>query len=112
MRCYPLTELRHAIPRVNGYRRDGGLASWTVIEDAEAGQRLADLTVAQVGRIEQTSDLWMPYRTLDPTGVPVEPVSEFFRDLQAAGRSEATMRSYGMALLRWFRFLWAMPNSR
>jgi site-specific recombinase XerD len=34
-------------------------------------------------------------------------VSEFFRDLQAAGRSLATARSYGMDLLRWFRFLWA-----
>ena len=27
--------------------------------------------------------------------------------LQAAGRSELTIRSYGMDLLRWFRFLWA-----
>ena len=34
-------------------------------------------------------------------------VAAFFRDLQAAGRSEATVRSYGMDLLRWFRFLWA-----
>ena len=27
--------------------------------------------------------------------------------LLAAGRSEATVRSYGMDLLRWFRFIWA-----
>ena len=34
--------------------------------------------------------------------------------LQAAGRSELTIRSYGMDLLRWFRFLWAIgvPWSR
>ncbi|HTX95682.1 MAG TPA: site-specific integrase [Mycobacterium sp.] len=32
----------------------------------------------------------------------------FFADLLAAGRSGATVRSYGMALLRWFRFLWAI----
>ena len=38
----------------------------------------------------------------------VEAVSAYFRDLQAAGRSEATVRSYGMDLLRWFRFLWAV----
>ena len=38
----------------------------------------------------------------------VEAVSTFLADLQAAGRSEATMRSYGMDLLRWFRFLWAV----
>ena len=42
-----------------------------------------------------------------PDGVTVEPVTEFFRDLLAAGRSEATVRSYGMDLLRWFRFTWA-----
>src|SRR5881394_3771631 len=32
----------------------------------------------------------------------------YFRDLQAAGRTEATVRSYGNDLLRWFRFLWAI----
>jgi site-specific recombinase XerD len=37
----------------------------------------------------------------------VEAVSVYFKDLQAAGRSAATARSYGMDLLRWFRFLWA-----
>lgn len=35
----------------------------------------------------------------------------FFRDLQAAGRSASTLRSYGMDLLRWFRFLWAVEVS-
>lgn len=38
----------------------------------------------------------------------VEAVTLYFRDLQAAGRAEATVRSYGMDLLRWFRFLWAI----
>lgn len=72
------------------------------------GLDLAELTVPPVGRLEQSSDPWMPCLLLDPAGVSVEPVSEFFRDLQAAGRSPATVRSYGMALLRWFRFLWAI----
>ena len=31
-----------------------------------------------------------------PAGQPVAAVAEFFGDLQAAGRSEATLRSYGM----------------
>lgn len=86
----------------------GGLASGTVIEDENPGPELAELTVPQVGRIEQTGDPWMPWRLLDPAGIAAEPVSEFFRDLQAAGRSPATVRSYGMDLLRWFRFLWAI----
>lgn len=88
--------------------RDFGLALWSVIEDARSGQELAGLAVPQVGRIEGTSDPWMPWQLLDSAGVPVEPVGEFFRDLQAAGRSPATARSYGMDLLRWFRFLWAI----
>ncbi|SEG75102.1 Site-specific recombinase XerD [Nonomuraea solani] len=32
----------------------------------------------------------------------------FFYDLQARGRATSTCRSYGMDLLRWFRFLWAI----
>ena len=47
-----------------------------------------------------------PYRLIDAAGEPVVAVAEFFGDLQAAGRSEATLRSYGHDLLRWFRFLW------
>jgi integrase len=38
----------------------------------------------------------------------VEAVAAFFRDLLAAGRSAATVRSYGLDLLSWFRFLWAL----
>lgn len=80
----------------------------SVIENERQGQELAGLAVPQVGRIEGTSDPWMLWQLLDPAGVPVEPVAEFFRDLQAAGRSPATARSYGMDLLGWFRFLWAI----
>src|SRR4051812_23541942 len=45
---------------------------------------------------------------LSPSGMCVEPVTAFFRDLLAAGRAEATVRSYGLDLLRWFRFLWTV----
>jgi integrase len=34
----------------------------------------------------------------------VHAATAFFRDLLAAGRAEPTVRSYGMDLLRWFRF--------
>ena len=62
----------------------------------------------QVGRLVATGDPWEPYRLTDAAGAPVEAVSTWFRELQAAGRSPATTRSYGMDLLRWFRFLWAV----
>lgn len=35
----------------------------------------------------------------------------FLRELQAMGRSAATLRSYGMDLLRWWRFLDAVGVS-
>jgi site-specific recombinase XerD len=41
----------------------------------------------------------------------VEPVAVFLRELQAMGRSAATLRSYGMDLLRWWRFLDAVGVS-
>ena len=62
----------------------------------------------QPGRLVETGDLWEPYCLSDPGGGRVEPVSEFLRDLQAAGRPATTQRSYSLALLRWFRFTWAV----
>jgi len=76
--------------------------------DDEAGHDLVGLVVGEIGSVDQTGDLWEPYRLIDATGAPVEAVSAFLRDLQAAGRCAATQRSYAMDLLRWFRFLWAI----
>jgi len=61
-----------------------------------------------VGLLAATGSKWEPYRLLDPAGRPVTAATAFFADLLAAGRSQATVRSYGMDLLRWFRFLWAV----
>ncbi|WP_187645329.1 hypothetical protein [Streptomyces sp. TRM49041] len=48
-----------------------------------------------------------PYQVLDPFGRPIEPVATYLRDLMAADSSPLTPRSYGMDLLRWWRYLWA-----
>jgi site-specific recombinase XerD len=85
----------------------GRLSSRAVIDD-EDSRDLARLSVPLTGSLQQTGDMWLPFRLLDPSGIPVDAVSTYFRDLQAAGRSEATIRSYGLDLLRWFRFLWAI----
>jgi integrase len=55
--------------------------------------------------------LFNPFRLLDPSGEDVASAAMFFADLLAAGRSAGTVRSYGMDLLRWFRFLWAVQVS-
>jgi integrase len=69
---------------------------------------LAAIVVPRVGRLEATGDPWKPYRLVDLDGGVVEPVSVYLKELQASGRTVATQRSYGMDLLRWFRFLWAV----
>ncbi len=81
-----------------------------MIED-EVPRDLARLVVPLAGSLQDTGDRWLPFRLLDPAGEPVEAVSAYFRELQAAGRSAATMRSYGLDLLRWFRFLRAVDVS-
>jgi site-specific recombinase XerD len=71
------------------------------------GRDLVSLAVPAAGELVATNDRYEPYRMVGADGMTVEPVTDFFRDLLAAGRSEATVRSYGMDLLRWFRFTWA-----
>ena len=73
----------------------------------EISRDLSALVVPQAERVVATGNSWEPYQLLDPDGVPVEAVTDYFRDLLAAGRAEFTVRSYAMDLLRWFRFLWS-----
>lgn len=87
--------------------RWGPLGFGAVVED-ESGRDLGALIVARVGRLEATGSPWEPYRLIDPRGEVVVPVAAFLKEVQACGRSQATQRSYGHDLLRWFRFLWAV----
>lgn len=76
---------------------------------AEDAQRdLAAIVVPQAGCLQETGDSFDPYQLVDPDGGVVGPVDAYLKELQAAGRAVATQRSYGMDLLRWFRFLWAI----
>jgi hypothetical protein len=78
-----------------------------VIGDGESSRDLAGLVVPFVGGLVGTGDLYEPYQLVEADGLAVKAVSAYFQDLLAAGRAEATVRSYGMDLLRWLRFLWA-----
>jgi integrase len=77
-------------------------------DDDGAIRDLRSLVVPAAGGLVETGDPWEPYYISDPAGGRVGPVSEFLRDLQAAGRPATTQRSYSLALLRWFRFTWAI----
>jgi site-specific recombinase XerC len=74
----------------------------------DAVRDLSALVVPRLGSLAETGDAFEPYRLVDPAGRAVSAVAVFLAELQAGGRSAATQRSYGMALLRWFRFLWAI----
>ena len=76
--------------------------------EEDSARDLGSLVVPAAGGLVETGDLWEPYYLSDPGGGPVGPVSEYLRDLQAAGRPATTQRSYALALLRWFRFTWAV----
>jgi site-specific recombinase XerD len=66
------------------------------------------LVVPRRGSVVATGELFEPYQLLDADGGVVVAVAVFLRDLQACGRSVGTLRSYGLDLLRWFRFVWAI----
>jgi integrase len=79
-----------------------------VIGDGEQPRDLAVLVVPGRGGLEVTGDLFQRYRLVDADGEVIAPVAAYFAELAACGRPATTQRSYGMDLLRWFRFLWAL----
>jgi len=95
-----LTELRGA----------GACGAATVLSHGRTGRTTGSGRVGDTsaGSAAGGADPFEPYRLLDPAGAPVGPVAAFLSDLQACGRPATTQRSYGLALLRWFRFLWAV----
>jgi len=93
------------LPDARGWR---WLRSLLMAEQNDLPRDLGALVVPLTGALIETGDPWEPYRLVDPAGCRVAAVADFLRELQAAGRPAATQRSYGMALLRWFRFLWAV----
>src|SRR5260370_32421850 len=72
------------------------------------GRDLAVLVVPLVGSVTGTGNVFRPFRLLDAGGAPVGAVDVFLAEMQAAGRSAATQRSYALDLLRWLRFCWAI----
>jgi len=104
---YLLTELRREFAQVSGHVRRIRLLCVLMLDRGGVPGDLAELVISRAGCLQETGDVREPYRLIGRAGEPVEPAAAYFADLQAAGRCAATVRSYGMDLLRWFRFLWA-----
>ncbi|MFF4391143.1 hypothetical protein ACFY0G_30820 [Streptomyces sp. NPDC001552] len=66
---------------------------------------LAGFLIPEAGRLVESGDPWMPYQLVDSNGLVVEPLDAFFAELQAQAKPASTIRSYGIDLLRWWRFL-------
>ena len=79
-----------------------------MITEGDAPRDLSRLAVPPRGSLDGTGDLFEPYRLVDAHGVVVVAAAAYFRELAACSRPAATHRSYGMAMLRWWRFLWAV----
>ncbi|WP_427136433.1 tyrosine-type recombinase/integrase [Pseudarthrobacter sp. S9] len=69
---------------------------------------LSGLVVPPSGSLEATGNPFEPYRLVDGSGETIGSAAAFFAELVACGRPATTLRSYGMDLLRWFRFLSAL----
>ncbi|MGW1675356.1 site-specific integrase [Streptomyces sp. NPDC002324] len=76
-----------------------------MLEMGGSTRDLVGFVLPESGGLVESADPGRPYVLLDADGAVVEPVGVFFGELQACGRSASTVRSYGMDLLRWWRFL-------
>jgi len=79
-----------------------------MVTDGGMPRDLSRLVVPLPGSVEPTGDPFQPYRLEGVGAAAAGAAAGFFRELAACGRSDATVRSYGMDLLRWFRFLAAV----
>lgn len=86
----------------------GPLPCRLVGDESEDAIDLSRLAVPRVGSVVATGNPFQPYRLVDAAGVPVPAADVYFAELSACGRPATTQRSYGMDLLRWFRFLSAV----
>lgn len=79
-----------------------------MVLNGEDSRAIEDIRLPRWGRVV-SSDGLVPWRIeVDDQGVLLEPVDVFLRDFVARGRSSASVRSYALALLRWWRFLLAV----
>lgn len=72
-----------------------------------ATRDVSGLVLPNIGAVAQVEGV-PGTALLDASGQPVVEVSDFFASMLASGASVSSLRSYGLALLRWWRFLAAV----
>jgi integrase len=73
----------------------------------DAPRDLLLLDVPRLGAVVEGDSL-CPFVLVDEGGGELGEVGAFLRDLRARDASAGSVRSYALALLRWYRFLWAV----
>lgn len=73
----------------------------------ESPRDIKAITITEIGRL-RASAVAAGWEVTDATGQPIRPIAVYLHDLFANDSSPETCRSYGMALLRWWRFLAAI----
>lgn len=66
---------------------------------------IESLVVPASVRLVPDGRLTQPYRLIDGSGSNVDVANAYLLDLKARGHPDTSLYSYGMALVRWFRFL-------
>lgn len=79
-----------------------------MVNEENVSRVLSELVVPPLGALKATGNPFEPYRLVDSSGEIVSSAAAFFAELVACGRPATTLRSYGIDLLRWFRFLSAL----
>ena len=69
------------------------------------GRDVTALKLVRAGALVEVKEPLLTYPVVDVNGDEVAVISDFFAEMRARGNSTASLRSYGMDLLRWFRFL-------
>jgi site-specific recombinase XerD len=72
------------------------------------GRDVGALKVEGVGRVVEVDDPILPVRVVGRGGVELQAITVYLMDARASGFSLESLKSYGKALLRWQRFLWAV----
>lgn len=69
---------------------------------------VSQLVVPRVGRLVHRRGEVPAWELQNSAGAAVRPVQQYLIDFATRDMSPASVRSYGLALLRWFRVLWAL----
>ena len=91
---------------------DLGLPSRIVISDGDAPRDLAALMVPLTGLVQDTGDVFVPWRLADAAGAVVEPVSAFLAELQASGPNTMGLGDFSSAWPRDLAFCTGLEAER